>query len=90
MGRCKKNRCCRTLPGERLFKPAAVPMSQLIIKEVEADEFEAMRLCDIEEKSQIDAAAAMKISRGTIQRLLSGGRKKIITALLEQHVIKIK
>ena len=32
----------------------------------------------------------MKISRGTIQRLLNSGRKKILDGLLHQKAIKLK
>jgi len=90
MGRCKKRRCCRYVEGKRVFKPVSVPMSQLKVYEIEPDEFEALRLCDLENKSQIDASIIMKVSRATIQRLLIQGRSKLITALLNNHAIHIK
>jgi predicted DNA-binding protein (UPF0251 family) len=89
MGRCKKRRCCRLLSNERLYKPIAVPMNDISIIEIGYDEFEAMRLCDTEDNSQIEASEKMKISRGTIQRLLGNGRKKIILAILQNKAIKI-
>ena len=46
------------------------------------DEFEAMRLCDLEDLSQIEAGERMQISRGTVQRLLESGRRKVVQALL--------
>jgi len=46
------------------------------------DEFEAMRLCDLEGLSQIEAGERMQISRGTVQRLLESGRRKVVQALL--------
>lgn len=90
MGRCKKERCCRELGGSRLFKPRGVPGRNLTINNIEIDEFEAMRLCDLEGKSQIEAAEAMGVSRGTIQRLLIKGRKKVVESLLNNKGILIE
>ena len=90
MPRCKKQRCCRILNDERIFKPTGIPMSNLEINEIEIDELEAVRLCDYEGKSQIETAEIMKISRGTVQRLLNSGRKKILDGLLHLKAIKLK
>ena len=90
MPRCKKQRCCRILNDERIFKPTGIPMSNLEINEIEIDELEAVRLCDYEGKSQIETAEIMKISRGTVQRLLNSGRRKILDGLLHLKAIKLK
>ncbi len=58
--------------------------------DVNLDEFEAMRLCDLDGKSQIEASEVMGVSRGTIQRLLNSGRKKVIDALLNSKALNIK
>ena len=47
------------------------------------DEFEAVRLVDLEHLTQDEAGEKMNISRGTIWRLLQSGREKIVTALVE-------
>lgn len=65
-------------------------MWQVETIELEADELEAMRLCDKENKSQIEAAEAMHISRGTVQRLLASGRYKLMEAMLNSKAIKLK
>lgn len=62
-------------------------MSQLEITELGLDELEAMRLCDLEGKQQEEAAQAMGVSRGTIQRLLQSGRKKLLTSITEGHAL---
>ena len=49
-----------------------------------------MRICDYEGLSQIEASALMGISRGTVQRLLNSGRKKIIDSFLTEKAIAIK
>lgn len=90
MPRCKKKRCCRHLDGEKVFKPIGLPLKEIEMVEIELDEFEAIRLCDLEGKSQIEASEVMQVSRGTIQRLLASGRKKLVGALLESKSIKIK
>ena len=90
MPRCKKQRCCRILENERVFKPIGIPMVELESVEIEIDELEAIRLCDYEGKSQIETAELMQISRGTVQRILNSGRKKILDALLHQKAIKLK
>jgi len=78
------------LDCHRVFKPASTPLAGIQIIEIEPDEFEAVRICDAEKMSQIQAAERMKISRGTVQRLLENGRFKIITALLAKKAIRIK
>ncbi|AZR74381.1 hypothetical protein BBF96_13885 [Anoxybacter fermentans] len=90
MPRCKKKRCCRRLNEEKIFKPISIPLKELEIVELELDEFEAIRLCDLEGKNQIEAGEIMEISRGTVQRLLKSGRKKIVYALLHSYGLKIK
>ena len=57
---------------------------------MELDELEAVRLSDYENKSQIEAGEIMNVSRGTIQRLLTSGRKKILDGLLHSKAIKLK
>ncbi len=90
MGRCKKHRCCRLIENACLFKPAGIPLTEIPICHIGPDEFEAIRLCDHEKKSQIEAAEAMHISRGTVQRLLESGRYKIINALLHKEGIRLQ
>ncbi len=87
--RNRKRRCCRELELEKIYKPIGIPTNEIIINEIKLDEFEAMRLCDLEQKSQIEAGEIMEVSRGTIQRLLISGRKKIMQSFLESQGIKI-
>ncbi len=65
-------------------------MSELVTVELEADELEAISLCDREGLTQADAGEQMGISRGTVQRLVTSGRKKVIDALLSGHALVIK
>lgn len=54
-----------------------------------ADEMEAIRLCDVLELEQQSAARRMAISRPTVQRLLYSGRKKVGDALLNGQAIQL-
>lgn len=90
MPRQKKLRYCRGVDGFNLFKPAGIPLSQLEIAELGLDELEAMRLCDLDGKQQEEAAQAMGVSRGTIQRLLQSGRKKLLTSITEGQALSFE
>lgn len=92
MGRTKKPRTCSCpFAGKRhrIFKPAGTPTTQLQRIPLFEDELEAMRLCDVEGLTQEAAGGKMGISRGTVQRLLTSGRKKMVTALLESKALLI-
>ena len=82
MPRNKKMRYCRGIDGYNLYKPSGIPLSQMEVIELGLDELEAMRLCDFDGKQQEEAAVAMGVSRGTIQRLLESGRRKTLDALV--------
>lgn len=47
------------------------------------DELEALRLCDLENIEQEEAAKRMEVSRGTFQRILYSARNKSAEALCE-------
>ena len=53
-------------------------------------ELESMRLVDLLGMSQIEAAETMDISRATVQRLLSSGRKKLITSVMYKEKIVLR
>ena len=85
----RKKRYARRLDTHRYYKPLHVKQSELVTNTIHLDEFEAMRLCDYEGLSQIEAATDMRVSRATIQRLLLSGRKKITEAILKNRAIEI-
>lgn len=88
--RQRKGRFCQPFTGDTFYKPRAVPLSALEILELGHDEIEAMRLCDHEGLEQEDAANKMNISRGTVQRLLYSGRKKVIEAIIQSKALRIE
>ena len=83
----RKNRRCRRLGGGRGFKPMGIPGHMLEQVVLDIDEFEALRLCDLEGKQQAEAGESMGVSRGTVQRLLIGARSKLVDALLHEKML---
>ncbi len=90
MVRPRKCRMVFAEPGVTYFKPRGVPLVELDEVELSVEEFEALRLKDLEGKEQTKAAKAMGISQPTLNRLLSSARKKIAEALVEGKAIMIK
>ena len=54
------------------------------------DEYEAIRLCDLDVKEQIEVAKKMKVHRSTVSRILTSARAKIADALVNIKAIKIE
>ena len=77
-------------PNVTYFKPRAVPLFDLKSVELRADELEALRFCDFKSLNQAKAAKLMKISRSTLQRILTSARRKIAEALVEGKAIEIR
>jgi len=82
-------RCCQSFGTDVVYKPRAVPLDGLLVVELGLDELEAMRLCDVEELQQTEAAERLGVSRGTVQRLLWGGRKKLTGAVVSGHAVRV-
>ena len=88
--RYKKPRNCRcTFKGEA-FKPAGVPMAEVERIPLLREELEALKLCDLDDLTQADAGAKMRVSRGTVQRILTTARKKVAKALSKGQAIVFK
>ena len=77
-------------PNVIYFKPRAVPLSVLDEVSLTIDELEALRLCDLKDLEQKEAAKKMKVSQSTLQRILASARKKVSEALISGKAIKIR
>ncbi|MFA4999025.1 MAG: DUF134 domain-containing protein [Candidatus Paceibacterota bacterium] len=85
-------RLCRKIrfnPNITYFKPQGVPMRYLEVIELTTEEAEALRLRNIKDLEQEEAARKMNTSQSTFQRILSSAYKKITKALIEGKAIKI-
>lgn len=76
-------------PNITYFKPQGVPMRELEIVELTAEEIEAYRLRHINDMEQQKAADKMHTSQSTYQRILYSAYKKIADALINGKAIKI-
>ncbi|PIS17166.1 MAG: hypothetical protein COT59_02100 [Candidatus Nealsonbacteria bacterium CG09_land_8_20_14_0_10_42_14] len=86
-------RLCRRIrfnPNVTYFKPQGVPMRFLEVVELTTEEVEALRLRNIKDLEQEEAAKKMNTSQSTFQRILSSAYKKITEALINGKAIKIK
>jgi predicted DNA-binding protein (UPF0251 family) len=72
------------------FKPAGVPLYELEEVVLAADEMEAVRLADGEDLYGTEAAARMKVSRQTFDRILKRAREKIAHALVKGKALRIE
>jgi len=72
------------------FKPRAVPLCELDEIALQLDEFEALRLADLQKKDQEAASAIMKISRQTFGNILASARGKLADAVVNGKALKIE
>lgn len=87
MPRPKKCRRLSSCVPCSMFKPNGMPAVELTKIQLEADEFEALNLGDVQKLSQLDAAALMGVSRQTFGNLLASARKKVATAITQGHAL---
>lgn len=85
-----KIRWVKCLPGERCFRPRCRKPGKLEGVDVSLDEFEAIRLADLEELTHARAAHMMRVSRPTFTRILSRAHKKVADGLVNIKAIRIE
>ena len=90
MPRPRRFRRVRFRPEVTYFKPRGVPMRSLEETVLTVDEFEAVRLVDLEGMDQEQAARKMGISQPTINRLLKSARKSMADAIVKGKAIRIE
>jgi len=77
-------------PGLTYSKPAGIRLVDLKESVLTVDEFEALRLKDLEGLEQETAAGRMAVSQPTFHRILSSARKKIADAIVNGKAIRIE
>ena len=88
--RPKKTRWVECAPGERCFRPKCKKNTKLEGVVLAIDEFEAIRLADLEGLTQDQVAKQMKVHRSTISRIIALAHKKIADAFVNIKAIKIE
>jgi uncharacterized protein len=76
MARPRQCRRVGSMPESNYFNPRGVPLSALAEVILTVDEFEAIRLADLEDLYQEQAAEMMNVSRQTLGRIIESAHKK--------------
>ncbi len=90
MARPKIKKIVDILPLYAYFKPQGIPMSKLKVVVLTLEEVEALKLKDIHNLEQEEAAKKMGISRSTFQRILKSARYKLTDAVIEGKALKVE
>jgi len=83
-----RNVCC--LPDSNRFGPLNSPNQEIMFVNMTVDEYETIRLIDLEGLSQEECAIQMNVARTTVQGIYSEARKKIAESLVNGKVLRIE
>lgn len=87
MARPEKCRRICSRPAVREFVPLGVePRGEVVMG---YDEYEALRLIDVEGYTHLACADKMGVSRATVSRIYDNARKKITQAMVEAKKLRI-
>lgn len=89
MGRPKKLRRICSMPRHTLFGPLNRDLESLECIKMSVDEYEVIRLIDLEGLTQEECARQMDIGRTTVQSIYSRARKKLAQVLVEDYILHI-
>ncbi len=90
MPRPIKARYVRCNPEANYFKPRGIPVVDLEEVVLLKDELEAIRLADLDELYQQEAADNMNVSRQTFGNIIRSAHHKIADALVNGKALKIE
>lgn len=80
--------CC--LPDSNRFGPLDSPVQGDCFINMTVDEYETIRLIDLEGLSQEECASQMNVARTTVQGIYSDARKKIAESLVNGNILRIE
>ncbi|MBR5318263.1 MAG: DUF134 domain-containing protein [Peptococcaceae bacterium] len=83
-----RNVCC--LPDNNRFGPLSGCAGSQEVIQMTVDEYETIRLIDVEGMNQEECAGHMNIARTTVQGIYLEARKKLARALVEGRVLHIE
>lgn len=90
MGRPPKERRVEQIPLVTHFKPAGIPLRGLEEVVLTIEEMEAIRLADMEQLDQAEAAGRMEISPPTFNRMVNQAHQKIAAALWQGRALRVE
>ena len=90
MARPRKCRRVSTLPKVSVFDPIdlSLGVDEIIIMTV--DEYESIRLIDLDGLNQEQCADSMGVARTTIQRIYDGARTKLADSVVNGKILKVE
>lgn len=80
--------CC--LPEQNLFGPLNTPLPEGEPVVMTVEEYETIRLIDLEELTQEECAERMHVARATVQKIYNDARKKLAISLVVGSLLKIE
>lgn len=83
-----RNVCC--LPESNLFGPLNAINSHGGIISMTVEEYETIRLIDLEGFTQEESADKMNVARTTVQKIYGDARKKVAESLVNGSILKIE
>ncbi len=90
MPRPYKRRFVSAEPNTTYYKPRGIPIGTIGEVVLNIDEFEAIRVKDLEGMPQKDAAQRLKVSQPTLHRILKSAHTKIAEALVNGKALRIE
>lgn len=89
MPRPRKWRKVRSLPENNKFGPLGVNADESNCVKMTVDEYETIRLIDLEGFTQEECAKQMNVARTTVQSIYANARKKIAQSLVNGKILLI-
>lgn len=80
--------CC--LPNNNIFGPIDIPKISCNPVVMTVEEYETIRLIDLQGRTQEECADQMEIARTTVQQIYQGARKKLAELIVEGKVLTIE
>lgn len=90
MPRPKKWRTVCCLPDRKRFGPLDTTEDVIGTVNMTVDEYETIRLIDLEGLTQEECADQMEISRTTVQGIYDEARRKLAESLVQGNVLQIE
>lgn len=85
--KCRKV-CC--LPERNIYGPLNVHINQDHFVTMAVDEYETIRLIDLEGLTQEECANQMNVARTTVQGIYNDARRKLAESLVNGKVLRIE
>jgi uncharacterized protein len=86
-------KCCRhigAMPGKTFFQPEGAAPSSFEAVLLTLDEYEAIRLADLEGLYQEQAASRMNVSRQTFGRIVEAAHRKLADVIVNGKALRIE